>query len=159
MNVRPAPIPEARNQDLYWTAIYTQRDPSYFSERFGVRFEPEHIEGLGQFERAGIDLGGTRCMLVRSVDAANRVVLEVPTNVANPRKFVEEAATALGLGNDDTVGLEQSFTRLAWELWREDDNGNQSMMGRFIDQASAERCAQAFERRGHRQRYWVQHAL
>jgi len=159
MNIQPAPIPKVRNQDLYWIAIYTQRDPSYFAKRFGVRFEPEHIEGLGSFERAGIDLGGVRCMLVRSVDPKSCVVVEAPTNVANPGDFVEKAADALGLGSDDTVRLEQSFTTLTWELWREDDNGNQSMMGRFIDRASAERCAHAFELRGHKQRYWVQHAL
>src|SRR5262245_21372910 len=159
MNVVAVPVPHAKNQELYWTAIYTQRDPEYFRERFGATFEAEEAEGLGRFERAGIELGGTPCMLVRSVDLNSPVVLEVPTNVDSPRQFIEAAAVALGLGEDDSVAMEGSFLSLSWELWREDDNGNQSLMGRFLDRASAEKSAHSFERRGHKQRYWVQHAL
>lgn len=159
MNVRPSTLPAGQNRSLFWPVIRTERDPAYFSEKFGATFHTEEVEGLGRFEVAALDLGGVVCTLTRSVDLGGKVVVDIPTNVPEPRQFVESAAMALGLGSDRTVVLDENFTKLHWELWREDDNGNRAMMARFLDESTAQACAQAFEHRGHRQRYWVQHAL
>lgn len=42
-----------------------------------------------------------------------------------------------------------------WELWRQDDGGNQFLIGRYANCAEAERVMQEFENRGHKQVYWV----
>ena len=42
-----------------------------------------------------------------------------------------------------------------WALCRLDDNGNEFEMGRYADEAAAERARREFERRGHKQLYFV----
>ncbi|MCP5426342.1 MAG: hypothetical protein H6970_14950 [Gammaproteobacteria bacterium] len=42
-----------------------------------------------------------------------------------------------------------------WALWRLDDNGNEVEMQRFPDRSQAERVKETFEKRGHKQAYFV----
>lgn len=42
-----------------------------------------------------------------------------------------------------------------WELWRQDDHGNEFFVAAFDDRESAELERDRFERRGHHQHYWV----
>jgi hypothetical protein len=51
--------------------------------------------------------------------------------------------------NDDADG---------WELWRQDDNGNRFLIGRFDSIGAAEAEQRRFEALGHKQTYWVQPA-
>ena len=44
-----------------------------------------------------------------------------------------------------------------WELWRQDNNGNRFLIGRF-DSAAAAAEQRRFEALGHKQTYWVQAA-
>jgi histidinol-phosphatase len=43
-----------------------------------------------------------------------------------------------------------------WELWRQDDNGNRSLVQRFTGRDEAERELRAYEPRGHEQTYWIE---
>ncbi|HEX2207365.1 MAG TPA: hypothetical protein VHG93_06760 [Longimicrobium sp.] len=43
-----------------------------------------------------------------------------------------------------------------WELWRQDDNGNRFVIGRFHTAQAAEAEQRRFEALGHKQTYWVQ---
>lgn len=43
-----------------------------------------------------------------------------------------------------------------WSVWRLDDNGGEFRMRGFRCQAAAQRYAQDFAARGHKQTYWVQ---
>ena len=45
-----------------------------------------------------------------------------------------------------------------WELWRQDDNGNRFVIGRFETAQAAEAEQRRFEALGHKQTYWVQAA-
>jgi hypothetical protein len=45
-----------------------------------------------------------------------------------------------------------------WELWRQDDNGNRFVIGRFDSAEAAEAEQRRFEALGHKQTYWVQPA-
>jgi hypothetical protein len=45
-----------------------------------------------------------------------------------------------------------------WELWRQDDNGNRFVIGRFDTAAAAEAEQRRFEALGHKQTYWVEAA-
>lgn len=42
-----------------------------------------------------------------------------------------------------------------WELWRQDDNGNRFVIGRFQSSDAAEAEQRRFEALGHKQTYWV----
>ena len=46
-----------------------------------------------------------------------------------------------------------------WELWRQDDNGNRFLIGRFDSARAAEAEQRRFEVLGHKQTYWVQAAM
>ncbi|WP_420129608.1 hypothetical protein [Longimicrobium sp.] len=45
-----------------------------------------------------------------------------------------------------------------WELWRQDDNGNRFVIGRFDSSEAAEAEQRRFEALAHKQTYWVQPA-
>lgn len=45
-----------------------------------------------------------------------------------------------------------------WQLWRQDDHGNEFLMREFAERAEAERARDAFAARGHHQHYWVTRA-
>ena len=45
-----------------------------------------------------------------------------------------------------------------WELWRQDDNGNRFLIGRFGTAEAADAEQRRFEALGHKQTYWVQRA-
>ena len=47
--------------------------------------------------------------------------------------------------------------RRDWELWRQDDGGNQYLVERYATREDAEHEMRVFEGRGHRQVYWVRH--
>lgn len=44
----------------------------------------------------------------------------------------------------------------AWELWRQDDNGNRFRIAAFGSQAEAEAEQRRFEALAHKQTYWVE---
>ena len=44
---------------------------------------------------------------------------------------------------------------MAWELWRQDDHGNEFLVRAFGDRAAADAERDVFEARGHHQHYWV----
>jgi hypothetical protein len=43
-----------------------------------------------------------------------------------------------------------------WELWRQDDNGNRFVVGRFHTAEAADAEQRRFEALAHKQTYWVQ---
>ncbi len=42
-----------------------------------------------------------------------------------------------------------------FELWRQDDNGNRFLVGRFADRAAAEVRLAELTRSPHKQTYWI----
>lgn len=44
----------------------------------------------------------------------------------------------------------------AWELWRQDDNGNRFRIAGFASREQADAEQRRFEALGHKQTYWVQ---
>lgn len=44
---------------------------------------------------------------------------------------------------------------MRWQLWRQDDHGNEVLISEFDDRAAAERARDEFIARGHHQHYWV----
>lgn len=47
----------------------------------------------------------------------------------------------------------------AWVLMRQDDNGNTFVVCRHASAAEGEDARRAYEARGHKQRYWVEHVV
>ena len=51
--------------------------------------------------------------------------------------------------------LRRPLLTVVWELWRQDDHGNEFLIATFPDRKSAERARDEFLARGHHQHYWV----
>ena len=45
---------------------------------------------------------------------------------------------------------------MTWELWRQDDNGNRFLIGRFTAIVAAEEKLTQLTRAGHKQTYWIE---
>lgn len=45
---------------------------------------------------------------------------------------------------------------MTWELWRQDDNGNRFLVGRFDAVAAAEAKLARLTRTHHKQSYWIE---
>jgi hypothetical protein len=160
MKLEPCPSPTGVSRELVWTAIYTQKEPIYFEQKFGVVFEPCYYEGLGQFDEAGVSIGDNVCVLTRSVGSnLDKVVLDIPTGVNNPKQFVQQAVDALGLAGDSSVTLEESFLRLDWELLHQQTNGSTVRIARFSSEEGARYFAKYFESQRVGQHFFVEHAL
>lgn len=48
---------------------------------------------------------------------------------------------------------------LRFELWRQDDNGNKFKVGVFNSEREAACTRDSFEKRGHRQTYWIEQSI
>jgi len=44
---------------------------------------------------------------------------------------------------------------MGWQLWRQDDHGNEFLIEPFDDRLGAEAARDALAARGHHQHYWV----
>ncbi|HST58007.1 MAG TPA: SPOR domain-containing protein [Longimicrobium sp.] len=55
---------------------------------------------------------------------------------------------------DSAAGMDEG--REAWELWRQDDNGNRFRITRFATEAQADAEKRRFEALAHKQIYWVE---
>lgn len=44
---------------------------------------------------------------------------------------------------------------MAWQLWRQDDHGNEFLIQTFDDRPAAERMRDELAARGHHQHYWI----
>ena len=56
----------------------------------------------------------------------------------------------------DSIARDDAPGAGAWELWRQDDNGNRFRIARFASRAQADAEQRRFEALGHKQTYWVQ---
>ena len=45
---------------------------------------------------------------------------------------------------------------MPWQLKRQDDHGNQSIMGKFSSKEEAEQQMEYYQGKGHKQTYWVE---
>ena len=48
---------------------------------------------------------------------------------------------------------------MAWQLWRQDDNGNRFLVGNFTGRAVAEQRLTELTQNQHKQTYWISKAL
>lgn len=57
-------------------------------------------------------------------------------------------------GHDER--LNGSAADAAWQVWRQDDAGNRSLVRAGLSEVSARTLAAELEARGHKQMYWVE---
>ncbi|MEV6837641.1 SPOR domain-containing protein [Streptomyces sp. NPDC051133] len=52
--------------------------------------------------------------------------------------------------------MSENAVSLPWIVIRQDDNGNRYRVGRYATRAEAQKIADSFDDRGHKQLYWVE---
>ncbi len=56
---------------------------------------------------------------------------------------------------DELTQVVRDADEAPWSVWRQDDNGNRTVISRSHTREEAERLVRAFEARGHKQLYWA----
>jgi|CXWL01.1.fsa_nt_gi hypothetical protein len=118
-------------------------------------------EGLGPARAVGLETpSGEQFLLEDHKD--------MPEPFGVSAYFVEPLEDAVEILNDVLGALELTSASLAWlsprislppfDLWRQDDNGNRFYIDQFPCRADAEHARDGYERRGHKQAYFVERA-
>jgi hypothetical protein len=156
MNVVAIPTPV--NLGNFWSAIYTNRPKKHFQEKYCAVFVTEEFEGLGKFDVCGIEIDGIQCILSQYTDEKSAtVVLDVPTNLSEPKVFVYRALAALGLDSSNGARVFESFMALNWGLWH--IHGRQSVLiARYQSEESALQAATEWMNRNAKGKYVVRAA-
>ena len=79
-------------------------------------------------------------------------------DVRYPEPLVAKICVAFHLAPQDLPWVSQDLGERPWVLWRLDDSNNRAVMGYFKDRHVAERVAQMYTDRGHKQLYNVDEA-
>lgn len=77
-------------------------------------------------------------------------------DVRYPEPLVAKICAAFHLAPQDLPWVSPDLGERRWLLWRRDDNNNRAVMGYFKDRQVAERVAQRYTDRGHKQFYGVE---
>ena len=128
-------------------------------DRHGLNFE-SRISQLWQSVQAIVEAEGMTFMLTAVPDAAPPLSLVEATvrgDVRNPQIALEALCRASDIPVDQLAWVAPDLSCAQWSLWRLDDNGNRSRMLYFRDKSMAEAAASAYERKGHKQSYYVEH--
>jgi hypothetical protein len=156
MNVIAIPTP--MNHGNFWSAIHTNRPKKYFQEKYRAVFVTEEFEGLGKFDVCGIEIDGVQCILGQYTDEKNAtVVLDVPTNLSEPKVFVYRALAALGLDSSNGARVFESFVALNWGLWHIHERKSE-LIARYQSEEIALRAAAEWMNRKAKGEYVVRAA-
>ena len=132
-------------------------------QRFGLAFaqgEPDKPDKPGRWH-AVIEHDGQIYLLHAARDAPPPDhLLEVIArgDVRYPEPLVAKICAAFHLAPQDLPWVSPDLGERPWVLWRRDDNNNRAAMGYFTDRRVAERVAQRYTDRGHKQLYDVDEA-
>lgn len=97
---------------------------------------------------------------LESVEMANAgVVVSVRGDVQEPGRCLPVLCAALGIQLGQLPWVSSELQPRPWVLYRLDDNGNRVAMWYFREREAAESVARDYAARGHKQLYFVAHAL
>lgn len=133
---------------------------SYLAEKYEILFETYFEPGMGNTNVAGfITDNGTRFFLVEYLDA-REVVTEIGclNNPETIAKDLDEILEVLELSTSNIIYLFDNIKLIPHELWRQDDNGHKFLIKTFPCKADAVKAMKEFERRLHKQTYWIEKA-
>lgn len=133
-------------------------------QRFGLVFTPGKSAKTATTDQPGrwqavIGHGGQVYLLQAAREAPPPDhLLEVLArgDVRYPEPLVAKICAAFHLAPQDLPWVSPDLGERRWLLWRRDDNNNRAVMGYFKDRQVAERVAQRYTDRGHKQFYGVE---
>ena len=133
-------------------------DASEFEEIYG--FSPlEYVEdGLGPTKAFILQVEDSKYWLRSHPDAgdlASKLSIEVRSFEPDTEVALVKLLDALQLDKESLVHCQEYLGPAQWILYRIDDNGNEVEMNRFHRELSANGIKSIYEKRGHKQAYFV----
>ena len=134
---------------------------SELTGRFGLEFKSVLEDGLGIVQCAFASIAGKPILLKAYIDGlpeAQFVSVWILGQETAWEEIILNLCAVFGLKRDGLPFVQTELKPGSWVLSRLDDNGNQVEMFRFPDKFRAEQCQQEYEKRGHKQAYFVRMA-
>jgi hypothetical protein len=136
-------------------------DVSVIEERTGVPSTRSWVDGLGwALSLPFASLGTGRRFAARKTGSGHDRLILVHAQEGDDRlEAVRDLAETLVLEEADVGWWGEALgpdSLPPWWLWRQDDNGNEVRVARYLAFSAATRAVDAYTARGHKQSYWVQ---
>lgn len=135
-------------------------DAAALGERHGLRFELDEDYGLGPRLSSVVRAGDLVLWLESHLldpDEAKLVTVFVRSDVENSLDALQTVLTCFRLQEPDLAWRSDCLGPARWALMRLDDNGNEVEMKRYQLEVSAQWMSRQYEKRGHKQLYFVRH--
>lgn len=129
----------------------------------GNTFEWEEFfdEGLGPARAVGLETPGGEQFLLEEHEGMPEpygVSAYFVAPLEEAGEILNDVLGALGLTSASLAWLSPQISLLPYDLWRQDDNGIRFYIDQFPCRADAEHARDGYERRGHKQAYFVERA-
>ena len=135
--------------------------PAEFTERFGIEFQTFQEDGWGTCLATIAKIGGTPVLLEafpEGPELARYITVSVRAYEEEWDAILGAIVTAVNVPLPKMLWIQRELKPAQWLLMRMDDVGNEAIVLRFPTRLQAEHAARAFEKRGHKQTYWVRAA-
>lgn len=131
---------------------------SDLEEMIGCEFFEYSEEGLGQIyglylaiEDTGLFFRGLSPKDFKS----HGVVAYMRSYEQNPQHVLDTLCSTLKVEKHDLPWVTSNDFDDRWMVYRIDDNGNEIEMYQFLNESSAQSIVKSFERKGHKQSYFI----
>ncbi|MCW8878657.1 MAG: hypothetical protein OQK51_16520 [Kangiellaceae bacterium] len=148
--------------------------PQDVESNYGIVFFQYVEEGLGLQNASVVKIDGVIYLLYAAADESgtigsiiddndsnneNREALKVSVNVLSycqdSKVALDLICEALSINVTELYNYNENLGRAKWQLSRLDDNGNEEVMFVFLDENCANLVRDRYEKKGHKQHYYV----
>jgi len=131
---------------------------TYFQDKFNIVFDEFDDPGLGICKIACVKIDGKICGLEshpEGSEIARKVAIKVVSYEEEWDKIIGLFCSLLEIKKSELPWIQSELSPSKWELYRTDDNANETIMHRFPNEELANKARVTYEKRGHKQLYMV----
>ena len=134
--------------------------------RFGIEFYKFSTDGIGEFCVSEVEIQGSNFFLISLKDSSRATLEEfnydnilvcMGCQSAHSGKLLTILLNDLDLPISDLLWCSGDLGPAQWSLHRLDDNNNEIEMFRYLRERCAESAKKIFDKKGHKQAYFVKH--
>lgn len=130
--------------------------PKELTAKFGLKFFLHIEDGLGEMESAIININGSLFWLTCPTDQDQvGTMISVRSYEIDTQFALSQILTALSIDETKLNWKADKLGKAKFSLVRLDDNGNEIEMFRFHDKEIADAIQKEYEKKGHKQAYFV----
>lgn len=132
--------------------------PDEISRQWEIQFTEFDDDGLGRCRAAFVKIDEIICLLESHPDGpaeARLVTIFIRSTEADSEIATKQIVAGFGLSWEALRWKSEFLGPAAWALFRVDDNANEFEMQRFLLEVSAVAVRRAYEKKEHKQTYFV----